>query len=178
MAVGACMCFCVCRGTWFSCSKPIAWPWSQRRDVCMSACECERPSLQDYFHSPYSRRGRPWWMRSFCRICKHTHTLPPMHEHTRLPNDSIWWWALDRKLESVKVRKLWTVTSTTAGYCHCLNSYTVITAGRLALIINLLHQIHFIISLSLTDRWDGPSSKWQSNWYKVIPFKDYSMNGS
>lgn len=113
-------------------------------------------------------------------IFARTHTLPQTHKygHTRLLNDSIWWWVLEGKLESLKVRKLWMVTSTTAGYCHCLDSYTVITAGQLALIINLLHQIHFIISLSLTDRWDGPSSKWQSNWYKVIPFKVYSMNGS
>lgn len=132
------------------------------RVVCMNACECERPSLQDYFCSSQSRRGRPWWMRSSCHICTCTHT-PTKHMHTRLLNDSIWWWVLEGKLESVKVTKVWMVTSTTAGYCQCLYSSTAITAGQLALIINLLHQIHIIISLSLTDRWDGPSSKWHSN---------------
>lgn len=135
------------------------------------------PLCKIIFVPPKGGRGRPWWMRSSCHICKHTH-LHKMHKHAHLLSNSIWLWASDGKLESVKVSKVWTVTSNTAGYCHCLNFYTVITAGRLTLVINLLHQVHFIISLSLTDRWDGPSSKWQSNWYKVIPFKDYSVNGS
>lgn len=60
-------------------------------------------------------------------------------------------------------------------WCRLLH---VITADRLALIINLLHHIHFIISPSLTDRWDEPSSKWQGNWDKVNPFKVYPLSRS
>lgn len=178
MGVWGFMCFRVCRVTWFGCSKPIAWPRSRRR-VCVCECMWKWTALfaRLFLFPPKGGRGRPWWMRSSCHICKHTH-LHKMHKHAHLLSNSIWLWASDGKLESVKVSKVWTVTSNTAGYCHCLNFYTVITAGRLTLVINLLHQVHFIISLSLTDRWDGPSSKWQSNWYKVIPFKDYSVNGS
>lgn len=77
------VCVCVCGVAWFSCSKPIAWPWSQRWVVCMNACECERPSLQDYFCSPQTRKGGPRWMRSSCLICTHTHKkLPQMHTNT------------------------------------------------------------------------------------------------
>lgn len=33
LSLYVCLCVCVCSVTWFSCSEPIAWPWSQRRVV-------------------------------------------------------------------------------------------------------------------------------------------------
>lgn len=73
------VCLSVCRVTRFSCSKPIAWPWSQRRVVCMNACECERPSLQDYFCSPQTRRGE---------TLVNEIILPYLHAHTHTPTNA------------------------------------------------------------------------------------------
>lgn len=111
--------------------------------------------------------GEPgeWDHLPYLYACTQTAILPQTHKHEHTPVfiDSIWWWVLEGKLESVKVKKVWTVTPTTAGYSQCVYSTTVITTCWLTCIINLLHQIHFIISLSLMDRWDEPSSKWQGN---------------
>lgn len=84
------VCVHVCGVRWLSCSKPIAWPWSQRRVVCMDACERESPSLQDYFCSPQTKRGRPWWMRSSCPICTHTHTHSPTKAQARTNTPPQW----------------------------------------------------------------------------------------
>lgn len=85
MCVRACVWLCVrvCRVTWFSCSKPIAWPWSQRRG-CVHECMWMWTSLFARLFlfppPPQTRRGgRPWWMRSSCHICTHTYT----HFHKR-----------------------------------------------------------------------------------------------
>lgn len=59
-----------------------------------------------------------------------------------------------------------------------VNSSIPLLRGWLALIINLLYQIHFIISPSLTHRWDEPSSKWQGNSNKVAAFKIYPASRS
>lgn len=109
--------------TWFSCSEPIAWPWSQRWAVCRNACE--RPSLQDYFCSPQTKERRETLANEIIlpHLHAHAHSRRSTHAPSMIQSDDGYWRG-NRIL--VKVTEVCVVTSTTAGYCHCLHSYTVI----------------------------------------------------
>ena len=149
----------------------------RERLACMNACECERPSLQDYFCSSRTRRGRPWRMKSSCHTCGRVHMHMRFHKGAshgaRVPPPRV-----------NLVMGIGGVTGICEGHqslkssiCRLYYLYAV-AAGAGALIINLFHQIHFIISPSSKHTLDKASSSWQSNQDKKTYFKIYLASRS